>query len=166
MARIIGILLFPLIFIIGCDTKKIATNASSNQPESDSAKVVLVLNDLLQSCWACDAESNCSKAAPFIVYRGRKEPDRAWKSLVDFSKEEDREIVRQACIAIRKYLPKGTKYTIKRFTQEEESEGVWNVLTLLPDMGANSGKQKHLDFAFLKIKGQYALGDIDNYVYR
>ncbi|MEM7101901.1 MAG: hypothetical protein AAF502_02145 [Bacteroidota bacterium] len=166
MLRLIPLFFFVVMVIFACDTKKVTAPSSTDAPMTDSAKVALVLNNLLEACYACSPDANCSKVAPYIVYRGKTEPDRAWKTLIDYSKEEDREIVNQACIAIKKVLPEGTKFRIKEFSQERESEGVWNVLVLLPDAVSSNGKQRHIDFAFLEIQGEYALGDIDSYTYR
>lgn len=113
--------LIPIAYM-ACDTKAALTTPAAQKPMSDSSKVVMVMKDLLQACWQCPKGGNCSKVASLIVYRGKTEPDRAWKSLADYSKQEDREIVDGACVAIKKVLPDGSKYRITRFQQEEESE--------------------------------------------
>ena len=156
-------LTFLILIVIGhlsCTGVKEVTQ-SSPPAISDSVKVVTVFGEMLQACWACKPEVNCSKVAPYIIYSGRKDPDRAWKELADYSKEEDRKIVSAFCKRIKKLMPEGTKYRIAGFLQDKESEGVWNVISVIPD-NPDLPKGATIEFAFLPIDRSFALGDIDD----
>lgn len=93
------------------------------------------------------------KLAQYVVYRGDDEA-RKWKDASHPKHDDEMKAVRKMKSSIKKYLAKG-EYTFEEFFQEEESEGVWNVWKV-------SFNGKPVYFAMLKIKGKYAIGDIDS----
>ena len=68
----------------------------------------------------------------------------------------EQEAVIKVCGEVKKYLEGGGEYNLTEFDTKEESEGTWYIWKVV---FSRDKLTKH--FAFLKIKGKYALGDID-----
>ncbi|MCK4666317.1 hypothetical protein KAU33_06195 [Candidatus Dependentiae bacterium] len=111
------------------------------------------LNELFEICKSGDF----SKADEYLVYRG-KDKDRKWKDVYDYSNANERTRVDNTCRRIKRDLDVYGPYEITKYTVKSESEGEWNILEVTFKDGDGSGKRL---FAFLKIKGNWALGDID-----
>ena len=97
------------------------------------------------------------KAAAYFVYRG-PDKSREWKDVLRASNPQERKAVERYCERIIRYLDASTGYDFGEFKVERESEGEWNVWEFILKHGDRS---KKVYFAFLKIKGKYAIGDID-----
>ncbi|MCB9252338.1 MAG: hypothetical protein H6605_07700 [Flavobacteriales bacterium] len=130
----------------------------------DSAEVVTALENILSICKNVDfTDSNVLKlgsfykAAPFIVYRG-DDKNRSWKDASDYANEIEKKGVDHICLKINNTVNRDENYRIVGFRMETESEGTWYALKLTY---MKNGVQKTAEFAFLKIKGLYLLGDID-----
>ncbi|MCP4443123.1 MAG: hypothetical protein GY810_29805 [Aureispira sp.] len=98
-----------------------------------------------------------TKLAAMIVYRGTDQA-RKWKDVCNPNNSKELDHVKSGSDRIKKYLGEDFKYTHKECISETESEGTWHVLILNTTY---RGEQKERAFAFLEIKGTFALGDID-----
>lgn len=131
----------------------------------DSAKAATTLSKLLSVCKNVDftdpktqSEGTFYKAAPYIVYRGEKDKARRWKDFAKYDNAEEKKGVDEVCLRINGGVNQDTDWKIIQYTTEKESEGTWHVLIV---SYIRKGVAKQAAFAFLKIKGRFALGDID-----
>ncbi|MFH1197056.1 MAG: hypothetical protein V1720_15270 [bacterium] len=100
---------------------------------------------------------NYSAAAELIVYRGT-DKTREWKDTFKISNETELEAVKRICKKIKALLDLSSGYELKRMTTETESEGEW----FIQEVVFKSGTQNLTTiFAFLKVNGNFVLGDID-----
>ena len=97
------------------------------------------------------------EAAGYIVYRGEDEL-RQWKTVCDYSIEEDRKATHGVCNRVSAALSASDSWEFEDFETEEESEGLWLVWEVVFWKG---GQRQVVIFAFLEVEGVYALGDID-----
>ena len=111
----------------------------------------------LKELFAICKSGDFSKADEYLVYRG-KDQDRKWKDVYDYSNANESTRVDNTCRRIKRDLDVYGPYEITKYTVKTESEGEWNILEVTFKDGEQSGKRL---FAFLKIKGNWALGDID-----
>jgi hypothetical protein len=88
------------------------------------------------------------------VYRGDDEK-RKWKDVYDPAKAGELQAAKQVMEEMKKALAGCTYKEFDVFQQKAQSEGMWYVYTFA------CGSSKRIKFSFLKIKGKYALGDID-----
>jgi len=128
---------------------------------SDSTQVVKTLKELLNICKIDYADPNTGtagkNAAQYIVYRGENK-SRKWKEFADYSKNEDKQGVDQICLRINSSINLDKNYEIIQYLSETESEGKWHIIIISYNQ---NGTKKQAAFAFLKIIGRFALGDID-----
>ena len=99
------------------------------------------------------------KAAPLISYRRGPQRERRFKDTYNIADEEERKHVERGCKDIKEVLEASQSYKFVAFSTEGESEGlwhIWKVIFQLPD-----GPREFM-FALLKIKGRFAVGDIDD----
>ncbi len=146
--------------IVGCFIQTVCLG----QQSSDSTAVANTLKQLLSICKNVDfsdpktlAEGTFYKAAPFIVYRG-DDKKRAWKDIANYSDAKEKIGVDEVCYKINNTVNQDSSYQIISYRKETESEGTWHVLEL---SYKRKGVFKKTAFAFLNIKGRFALGDID-----
>jgi len=132
--------------------------------KADSAAVAKTLRELLSICKNVDfADPKTTdlgtfyKAAPYIVYRG-DDATRKWKDFTDYSKEDEKKQVNEICYRINGSVNQDDHYEFVQYVTQTESEGKWCAIIV---SFTKKGKQQKLLFAFLKIKGRFALGDID-----
>jgi hypothetical protein len=112
---------------------------------------LLTLFDLCQS-------GRIDEAARYFVYRGA-DKFREWKDTYRASDSAEKAEVRDACLRINGYLDKSNEgYQFGEIKVEREQEGEWNVIEV---SFKHDGQIRKVLFAFLSIKGQYAIGDID-----
>lgn len=90
-----------------------------------------------------------------LVYRGADE-QRKWKSSLKTSEKEEMEYANNTIKRINDKILKCKGLTFDKLRIERESEGIWYALKVYCD-GNSVGH-----FAFLKINGNFLLGDIDN----
>jgi hypothetical protein len=131
---------------------------------ADSSKAAKALHELVRICRSVDfGDSNTTKlgtfykAAPHIVYRGTDKA-RRWKTIADYSKEEDKNGVNEVCEKINRSINQDSTWKITGYRTETESEGTWHAIIVQFML---KGKQRTFAFAFLKIGDVFALGDID-----
>ena len=58
-------------------------------------------------------------------------------------------------------MERSDSYELSRFFEKTESEGIWYVWETIFERNGKKGK---VYFAFLKIRGRYALADIDGHL--
>lgn len=134
------------------------------QKTKDSTEVAQALKEIVLLCKTVDfSDPKVSelgtfyKVAPYIVYRG-DDKKRSWKVAADYTKEEEKKGVDEVCYKINNGINQDSNFVIEGFRTESESEGVWYVLSV---SYIRKGKPKTSEFAFLKIKNRFLLGDID-----
>jgi hypothetical protein len=123
------------------------------QPASDTETVETRLVELFDICKNDDAEM----AAVYFVYRG-PDKSREWKDTFRASEPVEKAEVKDICLRIKGYLDESQGYLLGAVKVERESEGEWHALEVSFQQG---GEAKKVIFAFLQIKGQFAIGDID-----
>ena len=133
-----------------------AADAEERTPVEDPNAAVLKqrLADFFAVCQAEDLV----RAADFVVYRGRDEA-RRWKDVCDPTKPDERRDVAGICQRIVHLTRQATRHEYLRFYREPESEGEWNVWQL--HFFVEGRPPKKASFAFLLVKGRWAIGDID-----
>ena len=99
-----------------------------------------------------------NSAASYFVYRG-PDKSREWKDTYRAADPAERAAVQDGCARIKGYLDKSQSYTFGPVKVEKESEGEWHVIEVSFKQEA---EEKKVIFAFLPVKGQFAIGDIDN----
>jgi hypothetical protein len=124
------------------------------QPTSNTETVETRLTELFDICKNDDAET----AAVYFVYRG-PDKSREWKDTFHASDAVEKAAVGELCRRIKSYLDESEGYLLGEVKVERESEGEWHALEVSFQKG---GQPKKVTFAFLQIKGQFAIGDIDN----
>lgn len=101
-----------------------------------------------------------AEAARYIVYRG-PEKNREWVDVYDYKNLVERREVEGVGEGIKELLERSDSYQLSRFFEKNQSEGKWHAWETIFRRGDKQGK---VYFAFLKIKGHYALGDIDGHL--
>ncbi len=101
-------------------------------------------------------ENKYEQLAPYLVYRGNDE-QRKWKDICNLNHPDEVEQLKLLSKEINR-LHQISEPKFVEFIQQEESEGKWYVWKL---EFKNDTKTRPAYFAFLKINGQYAIGDID-----
>jgi hypothetical protein len=96
-------------------------------------------------------------AASYFVYRG-EDKTREWKDTLHADNPADKAAITGICWRIKSYLDESSNYSFDGVKVEKESEGEWHALDVSFCQG---DKSKKVIFAFLLIKGQFAIGDID-----
>jgi len=117
---------------------------------ADNVRSALV--KLIEYCVNDDYQN----ASIYFVYRGN-DSLRKWVDVYDYSNESDKKDVITQCKEVKSLVENGGEFTFKEFTTKKESEGEWCVWQI----AFEKGEKKTAYFACLKIKGKYALGDID-----
>lgn len=132
-----------------------APQASRTLPRGtdDPAAVKTRLVELFGLC----KTKGINAAAAYFVYRG---PDkgREWKDTYRATDPAERAAVEDGCARIKGYLDQSESYTFGPVKVEKESEGDWHVIEVSFKQGEET---KKVIFAFLPVKGQFAIGDID-----
>ena len=128
----------------------LSVNAFAQNEEADEVKkTMLEMFELVE-------DDQVVPLARYIVYRG-KNAERKWKDISNSWEEDEMMRVKLIKAMIKnQFLP--YKYEFVNFHSETESEGTWYVWEMKYN---KDGEDKKMFFAFLKIKGKYALGDID-----
>ncbi|MES2774116.1 MAG: hypothetical protein V4722_08020 [Bacteroidota bacterium] len=133
--------------------------------QSDSIPVANTLTTLIMICKNVDfgdpktlGVGTFYKAAPYIVYRGETDKARRWKDIANYSNPEEKKGVDEVCYRINQTVNQDSAYKFVKYFTEKESEGTWHIMVV---SFIRKGVAKQAAFAFLKIKGKFALGDID-----
>jgi hypothetical protein len=147
-----------LLFTIG------GVPADAQSSKKDSALVVKRLIELIDISASGNIddpdamiEFDYQKAASYVVYRGDDEK-RKWKAVYDYSNTDEKSAVDGVCVRIKNSVGQDKNYKITKYDTETESEGTWLIVYV---SYLKKGVAKQAIFAFLKINGQFALGDID-----
>jgi hypothetical protein len=130
--------------------------ATASTTDNDAAKGRAVKKRLTELFAACRA-NDYAKAAKYIVYRGSDEK-REWRVPYNYSNAEDREAVRKICDRINAELTLDRTPTFVNFVLHKEGKQEWGVWEVLFE---GESQQQRMLFAFVKIKGKYLLGDVD-----
>jgi len=140
-------------------------SAFAQNARLDSTKAATTLSKLLSVCKNIDftdpktqSLGTFYKAAPYIIYRGEKDKARRWKDFAKYNNEEEKKGVDEICLKINGGVNQDPNWKIIKYSTEKESEGTWHVLIV---SYVRKGVAKQTAFAFLKIKSQFGLGDID-----
>ncbi len=141
-----------------------ANIALASQSLADKNELTLnqseaVKKDLLKLFKLCKSK-RYAEAARYIAYRG-PEKNRKWVDVYDYDNLVERREVESVGEGIKELLEQSDSYQLSRFFENIQSEGKWNVWETIFHRGDKQGK---VSFAFLKIRGHYALGDIDGHL--
>ena len=98
-------------------------------------------------------------AADLIVYRGQ-DTQRRWSEACNYENVEEQVIVDGFCHRIRNLDEGADQWEVRNFFKEKESEGEWNVLDT--EINYGDGSKKKVSMAFLRIRNQFLLGDIED----
>ena len=130
----------------------------------DSSLVARRLHELSTICRTVDfADSTTQelgffhKVAPYIVYRG-EDRKRKWKDVCNYKNDEDKKGVDAVCERVNRTINQDTSYSILSYQTKKEVEGTWHALVV---QYRKKGQMRTSIFAFLKIKDNFLLGDID-----
>jgi hypothetical protein len=132
------------------DSRKVTPKASSEDKDACREAVETLLK--------IAGNGKNKDAASLLVYRGA-DKGREWKTTCDYVREEDQLFVDKTMAKLQVISAGLESHTFREFITEKEQEGVWYVW--VTDMRYQDGSQDEKAFAFLKIKGKFALGDID-----
>ena len=142
-----GAVVIARVFLVAALALPLAAGTGERKP------VRKRLTELFRLCKAGDFGA----AAGYFVYRG-PDKSREWKDTYRAADAAERAEVEDACARIKSYLDESQGYTLGPVKVERESEGQWHVIAVTFKQGA--GRKRAL-FAFLPVKGQFSVGDID-----
>ena len=137
-----------LYLIIFCLIFSHSITAQSKKSE----KIKSTLIELFEYC----ANNNYNGASKLLAYSG-EDSVRRWVDTYDYSNDSDKKDIESLCKEVKSIVVSGGEFEFTEFTTKKETEGVWNIWLV----EFQKGSKKKAYFAFLKIKGSYALGDID-----
>ncbi len=137
----------------------LTVGSPDDENEAQSKAGAEVKKDLLNLFKLCQSE-RYAEAARHIVYRG-SDKKRKWVDVYNYKNPAEREEVKGVCANVKEMLKQNDSYEFAKFFEETESEGKWHVWEIVFKKGEKTGK---VSFALLKIKGRYALGDIDGHL--
>lgn len=123
------------------------------QSEGDTETVETRLTELFDICRNDDADA----APAYFVYRG-PDKSREWKDTFRASDAVEKAGAGELCRRIKGYLDESEGYLLGAVKVERESEGEWHAIEV---SFQQSGEVKKVIFAFLLVKGRFAVGDID-----
>lgn len=145
--RILTIMVVGILLVSG------TCNEEIENKEQLAEELKNVVKEIRKGCEANDYEY----AAKWIVYRG-DDATRKWKDLVNYANPPEHSLVASVCSKIDKAYGPAKSFEVVGYEEDTESEGTWHTIEAL---FLHDGKKKECSFSFLKIKDQYALGDID-----
>lgn len=128
-------------------------NLKENKPKA-SGNYEDKLKERVEVLLSVIPEEDPSMFGNFCVYRGDDET-RKWKDRVDNYKMDEMQHAISWKMKLNKALTNCPEFGYEKYLSERESEGVWIVQ---PILCANGVK---IYFAFLEIKGELLLGDIE-----
>ncbi len=129
-----------------------AADGSKEAGAQAGEQVKQAIESLIGYCRADDI----AKAAPLVVYRGRDKA-RRWRDVSNVENMEDRIRVESACRQIKGLFEGSTGHQYVKFFTERESEGLFHIWQIR----IKGATPREAIFAMLKIKGSFALADID-----
>ena len=121
--------------------------ACGDQPASKEDRSKATVEQVITAARA----GNANEVAKHLVYSGRKDKDRRWKSMFDPAKDDMKDVERMI-EQIKRKLGEGD-FQFVDFRAERESEGEWLVWRVKTASGEAM-------FACLDIDGTVGLGDI------
>ena len=138
---------FALVLFLSISFSSIA------QSKNDSLAAVKALNTLIR----LSMSGEHGKAAAYILYTGRDET-RYHKVVSDYRKKEDRRLVDEFCMDIKKHLD-CPKRTIRKFFIDNGPGGPWCVLEIACTY---EDGEDYTTVAFLKRRGTLYLADLND----
>lgn len=154
-------LLIPVFIFLGLNH---LANAQKLSSSSDSVSVAATLHDLLRICRSVDfADPKVTtlgtfyKAAPYIIYHG-DDKKRNWKDFANYKQADEKTGVDNVCERMNRTANQDSAYKIIKYFTNTESEGTWHVLVVTYK---KKNVEKTTQYAFLKIRNKFGLGDID-----
>lgn len=123
-------------------------------PPSDTAKVKARLQEIFEYARTQQYE----KAAKYLVYRGQ-DSARAWIDHFHYSDPKERKEVEKICNWFVAFLKK-KDHEYQLFQIVPDRNVTWYVWNLTYD---DNGNRPSVAFAFKKVKGEFCLGDIDEF---
>ena len=142
-----GAAVIARVFLVAALASSLSAGAGERRP------VKTRLTELFGLCKAGDFGA----AAGYFVYRG-PDKNREWKDTYRAADAAERAEVQAGCARIKSYLDESRGHTFGPVKVERESEGEWHVIAVSFKRGAET---KRAVFAFLPVKGQFSIGDID-----
>lgn len=100
--------------------------------------------------------NDINKAAGYVVYRGPNKA-RRWRDVSNASDANERRQVEGVCTRIKGLVDGSTGRDFVEYSSERESEGTWHIWKV----SFQGNAPQKVIFAMLKVKGRYALADID-----
>lgn len=100
--------------------------------------------------------NDINKAAGYVVYRGPNKA-RRWRDVSDPSNADERRQVEGVCARVKGLVDGSTGREFVEYSSERESEGTWHIWKI----SFQGSAPQNVIFAMLKVKGRYALADID-----
>lgn len=101
--------------------------------------------------------NNYIALSSIIAYNGT-DNNRAWKDSFNAEEKDELNKVKRISKKIKAFLDVSESYEFGNYSTKNESEGTWYVQSVIFKSGNQSLTVK---FAFLKIKNEFLLGDID-----
>lgn len=115
-----------------------------------------VKKDLLELFEIAKAE-RYAETAPFLVYRGTDEK-RSWFDTCDFNDPAERSEIKEFGAALNRLVWLSDSYEFSEYTEKIRKQHRIHIWRLNFKGGAS---QSTITFGFVKIKGRYAVADID-----
>ena len=147
-----------VIFLITASAALAARSQTvgSSRNEQAPSERAAAKKDLLELFEHCKFERD-AETAGFFVYRG-SEAERIWSDVYDFNNADDRLEVETVARELKKLLWQSDSYEFSEYAEKFRSKRQWHIWRVIFKRG---GRQATVTFALTKIKGRYAIGDID-----
>lgn len=159
-----------MIFLLGCENGKpgkepekqpVTVQPIVDPPRNESSNTEKAEKDTkatLDRLFALAKDGNCKGMPSMLIYRGENKAE-MWKRSLSYSNPDERIEIEKRCGILQVLVMDLKETTFVEFSQEQESEGLWNIWEVKMDYLDGSAEKKF--FAFLPINGGYALADID-----
>lgn len=140
----------------------IAVNFTKAQQDSDSTAVTAILEEIFTVCNSASPEGESStiiifeRLSQYILYTGN-DPVRKNKESCNYDKSDDRKLVDDAGIKIKKWLDKIENYSILKY--QSKKEGAIDKHSLHLNYKVKNSN-KDIIFNFVKIKNNFYLLEI------
>jgi len=156
---------FLLVFV-SLSLPLFAQEVSDPQNHPDAQAVKKAMEELFKVCGNVDGnDPKVAELGPFykadhyVVYRG-PDKEREWKDFANYSNPDERKNVDGVCVRINETINRSESYRFSRFLMGKRGGMTWYVWQVFYKEKEGDEEIEAI-FAFLKIGGDYALGDID-----
>ena len=163
----VALAIILLVFVQACRPKgtekqsvpsQLVPKAANPAPEIDLEKEKIQVNASLDKILRLFSLSNNKTVAALIVYAG-PDPERNWKSVCQYAHKEEKLRVDILSAQVRMLSEEAQDVKKGKFRIETESEGTWYLQEMIYTFPDEKTESKY--FGFLKINGNYCLGDIN-----